>query len=168
VCDNIPPGAGTEKEARKGFLWLLEEETTKDPFEQISAIDIVALFPASTMSNKARYRPLKERLIDGSDQVRKQREDTRLSFSATRFTALFNYACGYFIETINQLFNFIRALRTYNPITPDLEEYLSTFLKYVRTLSELTKFAVLIIASSFFLDNYPSDAHSKWALLLST
>ena len=67
VSDKILPGAEMEKEARKSFLWLLEEETIKDLFEQISAIDIVAFFPAGTMSDEARHRPLKERLIDGSD-----------------------------------------------------------------------------------------------------
>jgi len=164
VSDKIPPGAETEKEARKSFLWLLEQETTKDPFEQISAIDIVALFPAGTMSDEARHRPLKERLMDGSDQVRKKREETRLLFSATHFGALFKYACGHFAETNGQPFNFIRASRTCNPIAPDLEEHLSTFLKHARNPNELTKFVVPIIASSFFLDNYPPDAHSKWAL----
>jgi hypothetical protein len=164
VIDKIPPGAGMEKEARKGFLWLLEEETTKDPFDQISAIDIVALFPAGTMSDEARYRLLKERLMDGSDQVRKGREDTRLSFSATHFGALFKYASEHFAETIDQPFNFIKASRTCNPIAPDLEDHLSTFLKHATNLSELTEFVVPIIASSFFLDNYPPDAHSKSAL----
>ena len=33
VSDKIPPGAEIEKEARKNFLRILEEEITKDPFE---------------------------------------------------------------------------------------------------------------------------------------
>ena len=164
VSDEIPPGAKSEKEARETFLWLLREKTTKDPFERISVIDIVALFPANTISIEARHRPLKERLMDGSDQVRKNRKDSQLLFSVTHFAALFKYACGHFAETMDQPFNFISASRRYNPVASDLEDHLSNFLRHVKKPTELTEFAVPIIASSFLLDTYPPGAHSRWAL----
>ena len=71
MIEKISFGAKSEIEARGGSLWLLREETPKDPFEQISAIDIVALFPNSVTSADARNRRLKERLMDASDHVRK-------------------------------------------------------------------------------------------------
>ena len=71
MTDQIPPGA--ESEARKAFLWLLREETIKDLSEQVSAIKIVALFLNGTISINARYRRLKERLMNGLDQVRKEK-----------------------------------------------------------------------------------------------
>lgn len=160
VSDKVPPGTESEKEARKAFLWLLREETTKDPFEQVSAIEIVALFPAGSMSVEARHRRLKERIMNGSDQVRTNRDDTRTLFSTTHFGSFSKYACGHFAETIDEPFSFIRASRTRNPVAPDLGGHLSTFLKHVTTPSQLTEFAVPIIASSFFLDNYPPGAHS--------
>jgi hypothetical protein len=140
---------------------MLSEETTKDPFNQVLAIDIVTLFPTSTMSVKARHRLLKERLIDVLDQVRSNREKTRYLFSVTYFSALLKYACAHLAKTIKQLFNFIKVLRMYNPIAPDLEEHLSTFLKYINNSRELTEFVVLVISSSFLLDNYPLGAYSK-------
>jgi len=69
VSNKIPPSAKTEKEARKSFLWFLEEETIKDLFKQISTIDIVALFPTGTISDVVCHRLLKECLINGSDQI---------------------------------------------------------------------------------------------------
>lgn len=71
---------------------------------------------------------------------------------------------GIFAETIDQPFNFISASRRYNPVASDLEEHLSNFLRHVGKPTELTEFAVPMIASSFLLDNYPPGAHSRWAL----
>jgi hypothetical protein len=164
VTEKIPPGA--EIEARKAFLWLLREETTKDLSEQISAIDIVALFPNGSMSVDARHRLLKERLMDGSDQVRKNREDARSLFSVTHFTAFLKSACEHFANTAEKPFDFVKASRAYNPVALDLEEHLSNFLKHIKSPSELTEFAAPVIASSLFLDSYPPNTHRKSSLLL--
>lgn len=161
VSDKIPLGPISESEARRAFLWMLSEETTKDPFEHLSAINVVALLPNGAVSDEARYRPLKERLMDASNQVRINRETTRYLFSVTHFRTLFNYACIETAETIKKPFNFISASRMYNPTAPDLEEHISTFLKYIRMPTELTEFAVPMIASSILLDSYPPGAHSK-------
>jgi hypothetical protein len=75
-------------------LWMLREETIKDLSKKISAINIVALYLNGTMSVNARYRRLKERLIDGLDQVWKSREDTRILFSVTYFTAFLSTPTG--------------------------------------------------------------------------
>jgi hypothetical protein len=143
---------------------MLGEETTRDPFEQFSEISVVAIFPADTISVEARFRPLKERLMEASHRIRTNREDSRLLFSTTHFNALFGYACRHFAETIDQPFNFIEAARKYNPVALDLDKHLSTLLKHIRNPSELTEFAVPIIASSFLLDNYPPGAHSECIL----
>ena len=148
-------------DVRKAFLWILSEETTKDPFEQFADINVVSLFPAGTMSAKARHRHLKERLMSASDQVRTMRDEMRYLFSATHFGALFRYACTHFAETIERPFRPIKASKTYNPVARDLDEHLSTLLKHIRTPLALTEFAVPIIASSILLDNYPPGAHSK-------
>lgn len=159
VSDKIPPG--TESEAKKSFLWLFREETAKDPLEHFSTIDVVPLMPDGTISDEARHRLLKKRLLNASDEAQQHREDKRLLFSAAHFSALFKYACQHFAETTERPFDFVKASRTHNPIAPDLEEHISYFLKHIKEPSELTDFAVSIIASSFLLDNYPPGAHSK-------
>ena len=160
ITKKIPLGA--ESEAKEAFLWLLGEETTKDLSKLILAINIVALFLNGIIFVNARHRHLKERLMDSLDQVRKSREDRRTLFSATHFAAFLKYAYRHFLETVDEPFNFIRASRIYNPIALNLAEHLSNFLKYIKSTNELTKFAVLITASSLFLDNYPPKAHSKY------
>ncbi|EXJ56219.1 uncharacterized protein A1O5_12675 [Cladophialophora psammophila CBS 110553] len=159
VSDKIPPRTGSESEARKAFLWMLSEETTKDPFEQFSDISVVALFPAGTMSINARHRPLKERLMSASDQLRAIREETRYLFSATHSCALFRHACTHFAETMERPLNLIKASRAYNPVASDLGEHLSTFLKHIRKPIDLMEFGAPMIASSFLLDSYPPGAH---------
>jgi hypothetical protein len=67
ITKNIPPSAENEKEARKAFLWLLSKEMTRDLFEQISAINIIILFPASSLSIDIHYRLLKEYIMSGLD-----------------------------------------------------------------------------------------------------
>ncbi|KKY22693.1 putative patatin-like phospholipase [Phaeomoniella chlamydospora] len=141
VTDKVLIRPGSETEARKAFLWILREETVKDPLEQFSAIDVVALSPVGKISADARHRILKDRLMYGSAQMRKDREDTRTLFTLTHFGA------------------FSRASRAHNPVAPDLSDHLSTFLGHVKTPTQLIEFAVPMIASSFLLDNYPPDAH---------
>jgi hypothetical protein len=94
--------------------------------------------------------------------VRKSREDRRTLFSVTYFAAFLKYAYRHFLETINKPFNFIRALRIYNPVAPNLVEYLLNFLKYIKSTNKLTEFIVPITASSLFLDSYPPKVYSKY------
>jgi len=141
---------------------LLREKTIKDLSKLILVINIVTLFPNGTIFINTRYRRLKEHLIDSLDQVQKSRENRRTLFSATHFTTFFKYAYRHFSETIDKPFDFIRALRIYIPVTPNLAEYLLNFLKYVKSTNELIEFAVPITASSLFLDSYPLKTHSKY------
>ncbi|KAF1965189.1 FabD/lysophospholipase-like protein [Bimuria novae-zelandiae CBS 107.79] len=160
VTDKITPRAEIEEEARKAFLWMLREETAKDLIKQILAIDIVALFPTGTMSIDARYRRVKERLMERSDQARNSREGTRTLFSVTHFAALFKYASGHFPDSLHKPFDFIRASRAQNLVAPDLDEHLSNFLKHITSSDQLIEFAAPTIASALFLDSYPPDAHT--------
>jgi hypothetical protein len=89
VTKKILPGAEEEKEAKKAFLLLLGEEMTSDLYEQIPDIYVVALLPISRVSPQARYRPLGECLLNVSDDVQRNREETRTLFSTTHFTTLF-------------------------------------------------------------------------------
>jgi len=164
VTEKMPVGKEPEKEARKAFLWLLREETTHDLSEQISAINVVALLPKCKVSAEARYRRLKECLLKGSDEVRRNREETRTLFSATHFAALFRYACDHFSQASEEPFDLIKASRKQNPVAKDLAEHLSIFLTHIQSVKELIEFAVPVIASSIFLDNYPPDTHSKLRL----
>jgi hypothetical protein len=161
VTEKIPPVVKREEEAKRAFLCLLRDEMSRDPSEQISDIHVVALLPDRRISPKARYRRLKECLLNRSDEIRSNREDNRTLFSATHFAGLFRYVCQHFCQPSQEPFDFIKASRKQNPITGDLAEHISNLLKHIRSAKELMEFAVPIIASSFLLDNYPPQSHSK-------
>jgi hypothetical protein len=159
VTSKFAPRAETEDEAKRAFLWMLREETTKDLYQRVSAIDIVALFPKGAISTEARYRRVKGRLMERSDQVRKNREDSRVLFFATHFAAFLKGASAHFADSPNTLFDFIKASRVNNPVAPDMAEHFSNFLKHVTSSNQLMEFAAPMLASSLLLDSYPPDAH---------
>ncbi|KAI9767350.1 MAG: hypothetical protein M1840_005759 [Geoglossum simile] len=129
ITEKIPRGAESKKKARKAFLWMLREEMTKDLSEQVSAVNVVVLFPNGKMSDEANHRRLKECFMDESDQ------------------------------TFKELLDFIKASRIQNPIAADLQEHLFNFLKHIKLPIKLIEFAAPMIASSFLLDSYPPDIH---------
>lgn len=65
----MPLGIESKNKARKTFLYLLGEEMVKNLSNKILVINIVALLPNGKMSAKARYRHLKECLINALNQV---------------------------------------------------------------------------------------------------
>ncbi len=161
VTDRIPSGMENEKEARKAFLWLLSEETKRDLFEQVSAIEIIALFPAGALSVNARHRLLKERIMSGSDQVRKNREQSRSLFSVTHFAAFLASAGEHFARATTEPFDFIKASRVDNPAPQDLDRHLTNLMKHIRNSGDLTAFAAPTIASCLLLDSYPPNSHCR-------
>ncbi len=60
----------------------------------------------------------------------------------THFTAFLKSACGHFLDTVEEPFDFVKAFRFYNPVAVDLAEHLLNFLKYIKSPGELTEFAV--------------------------
>lgn len=67
VTGKLPPRADAEEEAKRAFLAMLREATANDPYQRLSAIDVVALSPARAVSAEARHRRLKERIMRRSD-----------------------------------------------------------------------------------------------------
>jgi len=139
------------------FLQLLARETTTDPSTCFAAIRVLSLLPDGYISPQARYRKLKESLMNASDQVRLARIESRTLFSAQHFAAFLNHACSHFAEAAKEPFDFIRTSRISNPPALDLKEHLTNILHKISSLAELKSFAVPLIASSLFLDSYPPD-----------
>jgi hypothetical protein len=143
------------------LLSLLSEETATDPMDSFSSVDIVALFPCGTISPDARFRALKELLMDRSDEIREARYRSRQLFSVTHFTALLESACEHFATNSSQPFDYIRASRSQNPVAKDLDQHISTFLQSIKTPGELVDFAAPVLGSSLLLDNYLPENHCK-------
>lgn len=152
-----------ESQLLEHFLRLLAHETRTDPSTCFAAIRVVALLPDGHISPAARHRKLKESLMHASDQVRLQRLEMSMLFSAQHFATFLREACSYFVEASSEPFDFIRASRVVNPPALDLKEHLTNFLTKINTIEELKKFAVPLIASSLLLDGYHPDTHREFS-----
>jgi hypothetical protein len=159
VTSGFVPIPAVEEEARKAFLRILADETSEDPFQQLSTIDVVAVRSKGATSAKVRFRRLKEHLKQRSVQIQKRREDSRVSFSATHVAAFFQRASIHFAESVNTPFDFVRASRTFNTVASNMHEHISNFVKQTTSIQQLTNFSAPMIASSLLLDSYPPDAH---------
>jgi len=96
-----------------------------------------------------------------SDQVRKNREESRSLFSVTHFAAFLASAYEHFSQKIDEPFDFIKASRVDNPVPRDLDEHLTNLLKHVRNSGDLIEFAAPTIAFSLLLDSYPPNSHCR-------
>ncbi|KAI1541065.1 Patatin [Pyrenophora tritici-repentis] len=147
-----------EKAFKDWFLQNLAADTPRSLSDRFSGLDVVTLSQVGTMSNGARHRPLRDRLMRVSDRIRKHRADSRTLFSARHFHAFFRLACQHLTGGNSEPFDFVTAARLHNPVPSDLKQHLSNFVRLVKSPRELIDFAAPMIASSLFLDSYPPDA----------
>jgi hypothetical protein len=159
VTSKLSSGAQAEEQAKRDFLSMLEEETAVSPYQQLSAISIVAVLPRSAVSAVARCRIIKERLMEESDYVRRERTARGLLYSATHTAAFLHAAATHFASSCDDPFDFIHASRVHTHVAPDLTEHLSNFLKHTVSSTQLTEFTAPMLASTLLLDSYPPDAH---------
>lgn len=150
-----------ERAVKDWFLQTLAADTPRSFFDRFSGLDVVALSQVGTMSNGARHRRLKDRLMRVSDRIRKQRTDSRTLFSARHFHAFFRLACRHLTGGSSEPFDFLTAARLHNPVPSDLKQHLTNFVRLAKSPRELIDFTAPMIASSLFLDSYPPDAPSK-------
>tara|TARA_R110002003_G_scaffold3241_3_gene24945 strand:+ start:4423 stop:5331 length:909 start_codon:yes stop_codon:yes gene_type:complete len=130
VTSKLSPEPQAEERAKRAFLWMLEEETAVSPYQQLSAIDVVAILPKRAVSAAARCRVIKDRLMEKSDYVRMERQAHRVLYSATRTAAFLRAAAAHFARSFDKPFDFIHASRAHNHVATDLTEHLSNFLKH--------------------------------------
>lgn len=160
VMEATDPGAESDEEAEEALLSELREETTKNPLEMVSALEVVTV-PFGGQD----YRRLEAHLVRVLNRGRRQKVEARTLFSGRHLTAFFQYATDHFGRSTREPFDFVKASRLPNPVAPDLDTHLSNFLKHIKSPKELTEFAVPMIASSLLLDHYPPDMHGKLELL---
>jgi hypothetical protein len=163
VTEAMPMGRGDDANTRSAFLRELRLATAKNALDYVAAVDVVALLPKRAVSTGARYRLLKERLLDGSDGAQNRRHEAGLSFSATHLAALVECGLDAFVSQTTEPFCCIKASRTHSPVAPDLALHLRTLVDSTQSASDLANFAAPVMASSFLLDSYPPGAHRKSA-----
>lgn len=150
-----------EPQLLETFLYLLKQKTKHDSSLLFSTIRVVSLLPDGAVSGLARYRRLRECIMDASDQVRSARRASSYLFTASHFFALLDYSCNHLSLTLTEPFNVIRASRTHNPPASDLSQHLVNLLSKITDPNSLKNFAIPLVASSILLDSYPPDMHRE-------
>lgn len=161
VTDKIPLGKRSEQEARRALLSLIAEETRLEIFSCFSDLEVVSTYQ-KRLSSTEQLSVIRGRILQASENVRSTREASRKLFSAVHFSAFFDLACAHFSTNPDIPFDFVKASRVDNPITPDLTEHLSNFIRLVKHPDELLTYAIPMLSSSLLLDSFPPDAHGEF------
>ena len=123
-------------------------------------IKIVKLADDS-ISPLARYRRLKEILLNELDLVREARIRTFRQFSALHLQSLYYQALEQLTESYNDTFDFVRASRISNPVSSSLYQHLLRFIRISQPAGHSLDSISSFIASALVLDAYPPSMHGK-------
>jgi len=144
------------------FTRLLRRKTTRPINEAFSYVGIHHLFTNDQIREEFCYLPLKDRLLNESDAIRFSRIEQRLHFVGKHFNAFFDYAYNHFIQNTGNHFNFIKASRLSNPVSPHFKRHLLNFMKQFQSVEEINEFAVPVVASCILLDSFPPGMHGEF------
>lgn len=173
------PAIYDEESSSKAFMQLLGREAEKKhvylagsagsrpgrvrkiEFEQLFRThfgDMRVITHPGPRSSLRAWKTLKLRLYHESVEVQRRRRTAQIAFSALHMKAFFQLACVHFSTDITTPFNFIRASRVKNPPSTELQSHIAAFLGSVE-LSQISNFAIPVIASALVYDSYPPGMH---------
>lgn len=161
VITDHKAGKAVESAVKQEILHTLKRLTSTSVFDFFSDVDVVSILPQGQVSPQARFRPLKDRLMNSANQIRIRKSDVGLLFSVTHFVAFFRYASDHFASTFSEPFDFVKVSRRRNPVPAVAEMQICRFLRHFGPGSDATDVAIPVIASTLLLDAYPPDMHCK-------
>lgn len=126
-----------------------------------SAVSVVPLYPKHAISDTARYRKLKEGLLDAADAVRLARIDTKYLFTFCHFVGLLDLAVQHLQKTMKKPLNIVQSSRQHRPVSSTLGESLAEFLTQYGEQATVNNETLSIIASSLLADHYVPGMHRK-------
>lgn len=105
-------------------------------------------------------QPISDRLAPVIERSRRDRRQRKTSFSAYHVQQLAERSLAWSLQVPRRQFDYIEAVRVYNPIAPGLVAHLREFLSSVPS-GCADDFVVETIASSFLLDHLTDRMHGK-------
>jgi hypothetical protein len=144
------------------FSRLLQRKTTRPINEAFSYVGIHHHFTNDHIREEFCYLPLKDRLLNESDAIRFSRIEQRMHFVGKHFNAFFDYSYNHFLQNTGKHFNFIRASRLSNPVSPHFKRHLLNFMRQFQSAEEINGFAVPVVASCILLDSFPPGMHGEF------
>jgi hypothetical protein len=155
-----------ENRWKRDLARLLRKKTARPINQAFSHISIHHLSANDRIRDEFRYLSLKDRLLNESDAIRAARIEQRMHFVGKHFNAFFDYAYNHFIHNTGKHFNFVKASRLSNPVSPDLKRHLLNFIKQFQTAEEINRFVLPVVASCILLDSFPPGMHGELAQIM--
>ena len=139
----------------------MTQETTVDKREDIFKTISIMDLPGDFVSPLARYRRLREVLMEQVEQARNVRIQERLLFSAVHFEAFFQQAVKHVSHSLTEPFDFIASTRKDNEIDSNYTNHIATFVALANQHFAPYQSLVTFLASSILMDAFPPGMHSK-------
>ena len=114
------------------------------------------------VSSLARYRRLKEIILDELDRARATRAQAGLLFSAIHLPFLYCQALQLTVRTWSEKFDVIQASRARSPVNSSLSEHLLRLMKVCSGSNVSTELLCKFVATALLVDAFPPQMHSEF------
>ncbi|PWI65014.1 hypothetical protein PCL_08373 [Purpureocillium lilacinum] len=131
-------------------------------FEDISVLCMPDGAARCTRQNSgpvANWEILRHKLFTSLELSRQTRKRSALLFSARHFADLLQYGAFCITDSPWTPFDFVKASRRHNGVSPQLAAHLLTLIRQFSSREKVKAVVVPLVASSFVLDQYPPEMH---------
>lgn len=158
----------TEENIKKGDMQRFEESVkalagidTRACFTTIRGLSLSTWWDLRhSRSRKLRHwSRFVQELYSLLSLAREARALTKTMYSATHLN-FFLVEAAQRLKYLNT-FDFVKATRVHNPVSKEISNHLTNFLKHISTFYQLKSFAIPILASSLIVDHYAPNMHRK-------
>jgi hypothetical protein len=155
VVTNVP-GHTFDSEALRFRLGVLADPKFANSFSSLNLVNVLGTGPS-----RALFSGLGEVLRHEANTARLERINAHTLFSMIHITALFEIALRNFAISPQHTFDFIKSSREENPVSPNFENHLKSFMSL--SLKHRLPDNILwdFIGSAIIMDSFPPDMHCK-------
>lgn len=150
-------GTDFHSEALRFRLRVLSNSTFSDSFASLNIVNVLRL----GRTRRENFSGLGEVLGEEIRAARLERVNTHTLFSMVHLTAFFDMALRDFAASPRYTFDFIRRTREDNPVPPNFQRHLASFMALCSEQKLPESILWDFIASAIVLDCFPPDMHCK-------
>jgi hypothetical protein len=136
---------------------VLSDSKFPDSFSSLNVVNVLG----TGRARRANFSGLAAVLGDEIRTARLERVNTHTLFSMVHLTAFFDMALRDFAASPRSTFNFIQRSREDNPVPPNFQRHLVSFMNSSSDQKLPESILWDFIASAIVLDCFPPDMHCK-------
>ena len=132
---------------------------TRQSGRTFSRVEVMDLGKLDQLSSPAYHRPLKERILLRSDEVRAARRSCRHLFTARHLQEFLHYRLEHL--DASERFDFVHWSRHHRPVSASVAKHVGNLVSHYRCVNTLQSGAVSVVASALLMDHYVHRMHRK-------